>query len=284
MAKIITKWSKRRNKTLARAVKNFNAKLKRQIAKGVDKALLPGKMLVSELKQIINTEGDYRKILNSLKSWTKKGAEQVVETKGGAKVTKWALNEAKKHKAEINERREKINKEFEERPIYIDGEQWENVERTVAEQEVKPLTKEIENLNQKDFESFSKWLWRERLDEREINKGIWFIQDISEVFYAQFSAENANYAMRLIEMIGGEKAYSLYHDDGVSALDPKWQYSEPVEEQEKIEKLEEEIFKYLTEDQKKKLAEEFEQAKQFIMNTPPDQRMNNKSMKKGKRK
>lgn len=276
MAKIITKWSKRRNKTLARAVKNFNAKLKRQIAKGVDKALLPGKMLVSELKQLINTEGDYRKILNSLKSWTKKGAEKVVETKGSAKVTKWALQEAKKHKAEINERREKINKEFEERPIYIDGEQWENVERTVAEQEVKPLTKEIENLNQKDFESFSKWLWRERLDEREINKGIWFIQDISEVFYAQFSAENANYAMRLIQMVGGNKVYELYHN-GVEALSPQWQYSEPVEESEKIERLEEELFKYLTEDQKKKLAEEFEQAKQFILNTPPNQRM-----KKGK--
>lgn len=276
MAKIITKWSKRRNKTLARAVKNFNAKLKRQIAKGVDKALLPGKMLVSELKQIINTEGDYRKILNSLKSWTKKGAEQVIETKGGAKVTKWALKEAKKHKAEINERREKINKEFEERPIYIDGEQWENVERTVAEQEVKPLTKEIENLNQKDFNDFSRWLWRERLDEREINKGIWFIQDISEVFYAQFSAENANYAMRLIQMVGGDKAYELFHK-GVEALDPKWQYSDPVEESEKIERLEEELFKYLTTDQITKLAEEFEQAKQFIMNTPPNQRM-----KKGK--
>lgn len=283
MAKIITKWSKRRNKTLARAVKNFNAKLKRQIAKGVDKALLPGKMLVSELKQIINTEGDYRKILNSLKSWTKKGAEQVVETKGGAKVTKWALNEAKKHKAEINERREKINKEFEERPIYIDGEQWENVERTVAEQEVKPLTKEIENLSQKDFNDFSRWLWRERLDEREINKGIWFIQDISEVFYAQFSAENANYAMRLIQMVGGDKAYELFHK-GVEALDPKWQYSDPVEENEKIERLEEELFKYLTTEQITKLAEEFEQAKQFIMNTPPDQRMNNKTMKKGKGK
>lgn len=276
MAKLITNWSKRRNKTLRKAVKNFNAKIDRQLKKGVSSDILPEKMKVSELKEMINTEGDYRKILNSLKSWTKRGAEKVVETKGGAVVTEWALKEAKKHKKEINERREKINQEFSERPIYVDGEELTNVERTVEEIETKPLTKDPEKLNQTDFESFSKWLWRERLDERDINKGIWFIQDISEVFYSQFSALNANYLMRLLQLVGGDVAYHLYHDLGVEELRPEWQYSEPIEEQEKVERLEKALLPYLTEEQITQLATEFEQAKKLIKADKPNQRINNR--------
>lgn len=275
MAKLITNWSKRRNATLRKAVKNFNAKVERQLKKGVSPDILPGKMKVSELKEMINTEGDYRKILNSLRSWTKRGAEKVVETKGGAVVTQWALKEAKKHKGEINKRREKINQEFVERPIYVDGEELTNVERTVEEMETKPLTKDVEKLNQMDFKSFSEWLWRERLDERDINKGIWFIQDISEVFYSEFSALNANYLIRLLQLVGGDVAYNLYHS-GVDELNPKWQYSEPIEEQEKVEKLEKILIQYLTPEQLEQLATEFERAKPLIKQDKPNQRINNK--------
>lgn len=276
MAKLITNWSKRRNKTLRKAVKNFNAKIERQLKKGISADILPEKMKVSELKELINTEGDYRKILNSLKSWTERGAEKIVETKGGAVVTQWSLKEAKKHKKEINERREKVNKEFSERPIYVDGEEITNVERTVEEIETKPLTKDPEKLNQMDFNAFSKWLWRERLDERDINKGIWFIQDISEVFYSQFSALNANYLMRLLQLVGGDVAYHLYHDLGVEELRPEWQYSEPIEEQEKVERLEKVLLPYLTEEQLTQLATEFEQAKKLIKSDKPNERINNK--------
>lgn len=275
MAKLIDNWSKRRNATLRKAVKNFNAKVERQLKKGISPDILPGKMKVSELKDMINTEGDYRKILNSLRSWTKRGAEKITETKGGAVVTKWAIEQAKKHKQEINQRREKINREYIERPIYIDGVEMANVERTVEEIETKPLTKDIEKLNQTDFNSFADWLWRERLDERDINKGVWFIQDISEVFYSEFSALNANYLIRLLQLVGGDIAYSLYHS-GVDELNPKWHYSEPIEEQEKVEKLEKILIAYLTPEQLEQLAVEFERAKPLIKIDKPNQRINNK--------
>ena len=285
MAKTINKWSKTRSKTLAKNVRLFNQKIARTAKKHPEIAeYLPEKVSVKELKQMINTESDYRKVLNSLKSWRKRGAEKIVETKGGATVTKWALNEAKKNKEMVNKRREKINKEFNAAPVYIDGEEMTNVERMVEQQEVKPLTKDIEKLNQKDFKDFAKWLNRERLDEKQLNKGVWFIQDISEVFYSQFSANHANFLIRLLHLVGGDIAYSLYHDKRVTELQPEWHYSDPIEEEEKVERLTKVLFEYLDENQIEQLMNEYEIAKEIILQTPPNKRINNKKWAELQRK
>lgn len=255
MAKIINEWSKTRTKTITKAVKNFNAKISRILAKNPEAAeYLPEKVKVSELKESIKTEGDYRKILNSLKRFRKRGAEKLIETKGGTKTTKYELEEIKRNIDIINKRRKKEAAEIAARPVIVDGKQMENAQRMALSQTKKELKNMVEDVSPKEFKQFAKWLEKERLDEKQVYKGIYFINDVSEVFYASFSDKNTRFLMDLFYLIGGDKLYSLYLQ-GYDELDPEYLYNEPIEESEKVDKLVFLLNKYITDEQRKQLEE-----------------------------
>lgn len=255
MAKIINEWSKTRTKTITKAVKNFNAKISRIIAKNPEAAeYLPEKVKVSELKEIIKTESDYRKILNSLKRFRKRGAEETVITKGGTKTTKFQLEEIKRNIDIINKRREKEAAEIAARPVIVDGKKMENAQRMALSQSKKELKNMVETVTPKEFKQFAKWLEKERLSEKQLYKGVYFINDISEVFYASFSDKNTRFLLDLFYLIGGDKLYNLYML-GYDELDPEYLYNEPIEESEKVEKLKELLYPYLTDEQITQLEE-----------------------------
>ena len=67
------RWQESDTQELARAVKNFNAKISRIEKKHPElKNALPEKMKVGELKNLINTRQDLKREINSLKRFTDK--------------------------------------------------------------------------------------------------------------------------------------------------------------------------------------------------------------------
>ena len=105
------KWRNKDIVELQRIARNFNAKINR-IAKKTpeDKEFLPEKVSVKDLKTKIETRQDYNRYANSLKRFSKKGSEKLVEGAKGLKITQYELEEAKIKTRIVNARRTREKK------------------------------------------------------------------------------------------------------------------------------------------------------------------------------
>ena len=100
--------------------RNFNAKLRKEVTKNPgSRASLPqfynesaeqfeSRITIESLKNMIQTRQDYNRIINMLKRFSKKGAEELVEVPGSdydIKVTKWQMEEMKRLAGIVNRKR-----------------------------------------------------------------------------------------------------------------------------------------------------------------------------------
>ena len=113
------KWREQDEKELRRVVRNFNDKLRRLVKKNpANSNILPqfwnektqeyeNRITLDQIKELIATRKDYNRQLNMLKRFSRRGAEQIVETGSdyGAKTTKWQEQEQKRLVQTINRRR-----------------------------------------------------------------------------------------------------------------------------------------------------------------------------------
>lgn len=120
------KWRVQDEKELRRVARNFNDKLRREIKKSPEnKNILPrfynenteqleSRITISTLKDLIQTRQDYNRILNMLKRFSKRGAEQIIEAPDnlyGTRTTKWQSLEMSRLAGIVNRKRqEKLDK------------------------------------------------------------------------------------------------------------------------------------------------------------------------------
>ena len=104
------RWTKSDKEELAKVVKNFNAKIKRLETKfPKNKNSLPQKISLKEMKDLIKTRADFKREINALKRFSKKGAETLVTAPGNEydlKITKWQKNEMNRRRAIVNKKRQ----------------------------------------------------------------------------------------------------------------------------------------------------------------------------------
>lgn len=105
------RWTEQDTKEINRVVKNFNSKITRLSKKDPSISnLLPAKITSKQLKELINTRQDLKRELNSLKRFSKKGAEKievVPDTEYELKITHWQRVEMNRRVGVINRRRNK---------------------------------------------------------------------------------------------------------------------------------------------------------------------------------
>ena len=74
------RWREADEKELQRVVKNYNAKLSRLAKKNPEmKNALPDRVSAAQLRDMIETRQDLNRELNSLRRFSQKGAEELVE-------------------------------------------------------------------------------------------------------------------------------------------------------------------------------------------------------------
>ena len=95
------RWRAEDKTELARAVKNFNAKIARQVAKGVNPNFLPDKMSVKTLTKNLPSRKALKSKLKSMKKFTRPGAETIITTGAGVVTTKWQIEEIKRAQKNI---------------------------------------------------------------------------------------------------------------------------------------------------------------------------------------
>lgn len=86
------RWNKSDLVELRKAVNNFNRKIKRLEKEG-KKGILPEKVSYSDLKENILFRSDLNRTINSLRRFTKRGAEDLYVTQSGVKMTRWERRE-----------------------------------------------------------------------------------------------------------------------------------------------------------------------------------------------
>lgn len=111
------RWNADDEAELRRVVRNFNDKIRRLEKKDPKmKNALPERASVRQLKNLIETRADLNRELNSLRRFSKKGAEEIVEVpenKYNLKTTKWQKQEMTMKVSLINRRRKKRLQEIE---------------------------------------------------------------------------------------------------------------------------------------------------------------------------
>lgn len=110
------KWRRSDEEELRRVVKNFNAKLSRIIKKNPEMAqYMPPRVSYKDLRNDITSRKEFNRELNSLKRFSQKGSEKIIEAKKtGLKVTAWEKKEVGIQVAIINRERSRKRKLIEE--------------------------------------------------------------------------------------------------------------------------------------------------------------------------
>lgn len=118
------RWTEQDQKALQRAVKTFNQKISRMEKRNPElKNALPEKVKMKEIKSLIKSRQDFKREINSLKRFSKKGNDEII-TFGDydTKITKWQKNEISLRLKVINRERKKKLDEINEFEMTQQGE------------------------------------------------------------------------------------------------------------------------------------------------------------------
>ena len=166
------RWSEADNKELTKVVRNFNAKINRLAKKNPQiKNVLPEKMSVRQLKELINTRADLKRELNSLRRFSKRGSEQIVtipNTDYNIQMTKWQKTEMNRRVGIINRRRKKRLKDLQETEVASRGEELgytrgELGMGKIEKVDLAPMSVFTRRMRQSDVV----WKWRSMLTQSQ---------------------------------------------------------------------------------------------------------------------
>lgn len=93
------RYDKKLNQEINKTIKNFNQKIAR--LEKQQRELLPTKVTKKQITENVYTRKDLRRKLKELQSFSERGAEEVITTKGGVRLTKYELQKVKKENARL---------------------------------------------------------------------------------------------------------------------------------------------------------------------------------------
>ena len=155
------RYDKKLNQEINRTIKNFNQKIAR--LEKQEKELLPSKITKKELKDSVYTRDELQRKLKELQRFSKRGAEDIITTRGGIRLTKYELNEIKRENARLkrNITREINRLKFNKPKIF--GKTQTSTFSEMGDTDYlnlvarrKALEKDINKLSRDEFERFTK--------------------------------------------------------------------------------------------------------------------------------
>lgn len=159
------RWHDSDEQELKRVVRNFNAKVTRLAKKNPQiKNVLPEKVTVAQLKELINTRQDLKRELNKLRRFSKRGSEQIItvpDTDYNPQITKWQYTEMKRMAGIINRKRTIRLKQIQELEMTSRGEPLGYTREqfgmgTIQEASLRPVKAFTRRMEQYDI----KWKWK----------------------------------------------------------------------------------------------------------------------------
>ena len=93
------RYDKKLNQEINRTIKNFNQKIAR--LEKQERELLPSKITKKDLKNSVYTRTELQRKLKELQRFSKRGAEDIITTRGGVRLTQYELQNIKRENARV---------------------------------------------------------------------------------------------------------------------------------------------------------------------------------------
>lgn len=229
------KWRESDEKTLAKAVRKFNAKRTRLIKQVPElEEFLPSKISTKEIRERVKTRRDLKNELNSVERFMRKGAEKPIITKEGIKTTVYEKKEISLKVRAINQRRAAELKKA--APSTEKGTMG-----TIRENNLKPKQYDIDKIKKSDWKKFVESVEKQSKDsyasDRYERYKENFIKGLENAF-----GEKGSELIEIAMQIDGETLTQMYYDDPILQIDFIY---DPLEMQVKIDAMEEHLTTYL---------------------------------------
>ena len=169
------RYDKKLNQEINRTIKNFNQKIAR--LEKQERELLPSKITKKDLKNNVYTRAELQRKLKELQRFSKRGAEDIITTRGGIKTTRYELKNLIKERtrAKRSLTRELKILETESPTIFakktfstyaqMGDSRYLNVKK-----KRKALEKDIRKMNREEYERYKKLI--SRINENYNNMNI----------------------------------------------------------------------------------------------------------------
>ena len=155
------RYDKKLNQEINRVIKNFNQKIAR--LEKDQRELLPSKITKKDLKSSVYTRRELNRKLNGLKRFSKRGAEEIITTKGGVRTTQYELNELKRESARIKRNVTREINRLQTQSPKVFGKIQDTTFAQMGDTNYlnllarkNALNKDIKNLSKEEFERYKK--------------------------------------------------------------------------------------------------------------------------------
>ena len=215
------RYDKKLNQEINRTIKNFNQKIAR--LEKEERELLPSKITKKSLKSNVYTRTELRRKLKELQRFSKRGAEEVITTSGGVRLTKYELNEIKRENARVkrNITRE-INRLKVEKPK-IFGKKQTSTYSEMGDHDFlnlvarrKALEKDINKLSREEFERFTKLVEKTGRNQQYMNnifKENYFDMLTKTAYYFDYDNEKLAYLKDKLMKLQPNDFLKLFKED-----------------------------------------------------------------------
>ena len=215
------RYDKKLNQEINRTIKNFNQKIAR--LEKEQKDLLPSKITKKSLKSTVYTRSELQRKLKELQRFSKRGAEDIITTSGGVRLTKYELNEIKRENARVkrNITRE-INRLKTEKPK-IFGKKQTSTYSEMGDHDFlnlvarrKALEKDVNKLTREEFERFTKLVEKTGKNQQYMNnifKENYFDMLSKLAYYFDYDNEKLTYLKDKLMSLQPNDFLKLFKED-----------------------------------------------------------------------
>ena len=214
------RYDKKLNQEINKTIKNFNQKIAR--LEKQERELLPSKITKKDLKSV-TTRAELQRKLKELQRFSKRGAEDVITTSGGVKLTQYELQNIKRENARVkrNITRE-INRLKVEKPKIFGKKQTSTFSEMgdtdylnlVARR--KALEKDINKLSREEFERFTKLIEKTGKNQQYMNsmfKDNYFEMLTDLAYYFDYDNDKLNILKQKLMNLKPNDFLKLFKED-----------------------------------------------------------------------
>ena len=217
------KWTPDDDKLVSKTVKNFNAKITRLEKKYPEmKGALPERMSVKLLKELISTRADLNREINSLKRFTQRGAEQLVDVPDNnynLKITKWQKQDMSMRKGIANRKRKQMLAEISDIDVTSMGEKVGYKRGDIgmgklSELEFSPINNFTPSMNRKDLSKKHRMLIKESQSDYWHKRDILMKENYIKSLEENFRAEDIEEIKNTIESMDFKEFRKIFEAEG----------------------------------------------------------------------
>lgn len=215
------RYDKKLNQEINRTIKNFNQKIAR--LEKQERELLPLKITKNELKENTFTRTELKRKLKELQRFSQRHAEDIIETKGGVRLTQYDLTNLKRETARVkrNITRE-INRLKVDKPKVFGKTQTSTFSEMgdsdylnlVARR--KALEKDIKKLDKREFERFKNLVTRTGKNQSYMNnifKENYFKMLADLGYYYEYDSGKLDYIRQKLMSLKPNQFLKLFKED-----------------------------------------------------------------------